>query len=493
MINQQAVSLVYPHQLFRQHPALSDGRPVMLIEDELFFTQYRFHLQKIAFHRISMRKYEEALKSRGFETTYFNCHSPEANTEKLFITLKQSGIKEIHAASPDDYLLQRRLQRFADRSGIRVIYYQNPNFICSEEELKDYFGSGKKFFLTEFYIHQRKLRKVLLEDGQPLGGKWTYDTENRKKMPASVKVPDLPVVVADDFTNDILNEVRQQFPDNPGSIDEFIYPTDHAAAEKWLDVFFKKRFNLYGDYQDAIVKDQTFLFHSILTPMLNSGLLDPGFIIERALDTSVNEAVPLNALEGFIRQVLGWREFIRAVYLLEGVGQRKRNYFNHQRKIPASFYQGNTGIAPIDDAIKKTLRFGYTHHIERLMILGNFMLLCEFDPDEVYRWFMELFIDAYDWVMVPNVYGMSQYADGGWMSTKPYISGSNYVLKMSNHTKGDWCELWDALYWRFIYKHREIFIKNPRMSMMVRQAEKMEPEKFRRLMKRAEDYLNTMA
>ena len=184
-----------------------------------------------------------------------------------------------------------------------------------------------------------------------------------------------------------------------------------------------------------------------------------------------------NSLEGFIRQIMGWREFIKIVYEREGSKQRTTNYWKFTRKIPANFWKGTTGIPPIDITIQKILKTGYCHHIERLMVLGNFMILCEFDPDEVYRWFMEMFIDAYDWVMVPNVYGMSQFADGGLMATKPYISGSSYVLKMSDFKKGEWCEIWDALFWNFMNKHRNVISKNPRMAMLLKTYDKMSEEK----------------
>ena len=184
-----------------------------------------------------------------------------------------------------------------------------------------------------------------------------------------------------------------------------------------------------------------------------------------------------NSAEGFVRQIIGWREFIRGMYECKGSFSRTRNYWGFKRKIPASLYDGTTGILPVDDTIKKILKTGYCHHIERLMVLGNFMLLCEFDPDEVYRWFMELFIDSYDWVMVPNIYGMSQFADGGSFATKPYISGSNYLLKMSNYPKGDWQATWDGLFWRFMNEHRSFFLKNPRLSMLVRSFDKMDKNK----------------
>ena len=193
--------------------------------------------------------------------------------------------------------------------------------------------------------------------------------------------------------------------------------------------------------------------------MLNVGLITPQEIVSESLQFARKNNIPINSTEGFIRQIIGWREFIRGIYECKGSEQRTKNFWGFKRKIPKSFYDGSTGIEPIDITIKKVLKTGYCHHIERLMVLGNFMILCEFDPDEVYRWFMELFIDAYDWVMVPNVYGMSQFADGGLMATKPYISGSNYLMKMSDYKKGEWQTIWDALFWRFMHVHRDFFSK----------------------------------
>ncbi|MFZ2086967.1 MAG: FAD-binding domain-containing protein, partial [Desulfobaccales bacterium] len=200
---------------------------------------------------------------------------------------------------------------------------------------------------------------------------------------------------------------------------------------------------------------------------------------------------PLNSLEGFVRQVLGWREYVRAVYLLAGEGQRRANFFGHTHPLPPGFYEGTTGIPPLDTVIQRVLATGYAHHIERLMVLGNFLLLCEVDPREVYRWFMDLFIDSYDWVMVPNVFGMSQFADGGLMMTKPYFSSSNYLRKMSDFPEGDWCGLWDALYWRFVGKNQDYLAKNPRLVPMLRYLDRLTPEKRRTLLKTAEDFLQT--
>jgi deoxyribodipyrimidine photolyase-related protein len=239
-----------------------------------------------------------------------------------------------------------------------------------------------------------------------------------------------------------------------------------------------------------MLKDEAFLFHAILTPMLNIGLLNPEQIAHETLTFAEKHAVPVNSLEGFIRQVIGWREFMRAVYVLRDSEERTTNYFHHTRKLPQCFYSGTTGIGPVDAVIQRLQHHAYAHHIERLMVLGNCMLLCEIDPDEVYRWFMELFIDAYDWVMVPNVYGMSQYADGGLITTKPYISSSNYIRKMSDFPTGDWCGIWDGLFWRFIAKHRNLFAKNPRMKVMYNQLQRMDTAQVKKHLKTADYFLS---
>ena len=226
--------------------------------------------------------------------------------------------------------------------------------------------------------------------------------------------------------------------------------------------------------------------------MLNIGLLDPVSVLDKALNFGEKHNIPINSIEGFIRQLIGWREFIRGIYKCKGTKQRTTNFWNFKREIPASFYDGTTGIDPLDDTIKKVLKTGYCHHIERLMIISNFMMLCEFNPDSVHRWFMELFIDAYDWVMVPNVYGMSLYADGGLMTTKPYISSSNYIIKMSNYKKGDWQEIWDGLFWRFMNKHRDFFLKNPRMGMLIRTFDKMDQTKRNNLINNGNDFINKL-
>lgn len=333
---------------------------------------------------------------------------------------------------------------------------------------------------------------MLLEENQkPTGGKWTFDAENRLKYPSGKEIPKTISLPENVFDIEAKEYTEKNYSHNYGTV-SFKYPTTYDEALCWFDDFLEHRFKEFGTYEDAIVAEEVLLNHSLLSPLLNTGLLLPSDVIERMIVYAHEMGIPFNSLEGFVRQILGWREFIRMVYEFKGREQRTRNFWGFTIKIPVPFWDGTTGIDPVDVTIRKVLKTGYCHHIERLMVLGNFMLLCEFDPDEVYHWFMELFIDAYDWVMVPNVYGMSLFADGGLMSTKPYISSSNYLMKMSNYKKGEWQIVWDGLFWRFIHNHRDFFMKNPRTAMLVKTFNKMDVKKQREHLNRAERFLDSL-
>jgi len=489
------INLIFPHQLFEESPLIENGFPTYLVEEYLFFQQYFFHKQKIAFHRATMKGYEAYLLTKGVHVNYIDAVEPTSDIRQLVDHLAMQGLQTIHFIDPTDNWLSKRLRKKAAQLQIELIQYDSPLFLNTLEDLTTFFKpTKKKFFQTTFYQQQRVARNILLEEnGKPVGGKWSFDKENRKKYPKKKLPPPISYPEADDFYKEACQYVKKHYSKNPGHLsDSPLYPTNFKMARQWLNQFFQNRFLEFGPYEDAIVAEYVILNHSVLTPMLNVGLITPKEIINQTLEFIEENEIPINSSEGFIRQIIGWREFIRGVYECKGSEERTTNFWKFKRKIPNSFYDGTTGILPIDQTIKKVLQTGYCHHIERLMVLGNFMLLCEFDPDEVYRWFMELFIDAYDWVMVPNVYGMSQFADGGLMSTKPYISGSNYLMKMSNYSKGDWQQIWDALFWRFMNIHRDFFLKNPRLGMLVRMFDKMPAEKQEKLMRTAGNYLTQM-
>ena len=395
---------------------------------------------------------------------------------------------------PVDFIFERRLRRYCDRKKLELEVLDNPGFLNTNEQNDDYRSGTKRWFMADFYKWQRKRLNVLLEDGEPVGGQWSFDEDNRKKVPKKLleSIPGLLQLKRDEIDTDAKLRVEHHFADHPGKLDTLYYPTSHRDAAQWLKHFLEHRFDQFGDYEDAIVEGESWLWHSVLTPMLNVGLLTPKQILDATLKHATKAGVPLNSLEGFVRQVIGWREFMRATYVDLGVKMRTTNHWQHHRPMPSAFYDGSTGIRPIDDTIHRILETGYCHHIERLMVLGGFMFLCEIDPEEIYRWFMELFIDSYDWVMVPNVYAMSQNADGGLITTKPYFSGSSYVRKMSHHKKGEWCDVWDGLYWRWIWNHVDELGKNPRWAMMCSMAKKMDDPKRDNHLQNAESFLATL-
>ena len=471
------INLIFPHQLFEENPLFSIEGTFLLVEEFLFFRQYAFHKQKIAFHRATMKFYATWLKERGFDVIHLSSYEPESDVRFLADYLNHLGVNSIAYVDPVDDWLEKRI---AHLNSFNLTKLNNPSFINTDEDNKSFFKPEKKsFFQTTFYIEQRKKWNILMEkDGKPTGDQWSFDQDNRNKYPKSSTPPPYFQPKTNAYWEEAVSYVQQYFSDNPGEISkEPIYPIDFDDSKHALQDFLGIRFYQFGHFEDAIVQEALVLHHSVLSPMLNVGLISPKTIVNSTLKFAREEGIPINSTEGFIRQIIGWREFIRGMYQCKGIPMRTKNFWGFKRKIPASFYHGTTGILPIDETIKKILKYGYCHHIERLMVLGNFMLLCEFDPDEVYRWFMELFIDAYDWVMVPNVYGMSQFADGGIFATKPYISGSNYLKKMSNYPHGAWEKIWDALFWNFIDQHADFFKKNPRLSMMYHTFQKMTPEK----------------
>lgn len=491
------VSLIYPHQLFSSHPAVEKGRRIYLVEDPLFFGNdpqwpTAMHQQKLVLHRASMQAYARELSDKGHDLVYLE--SPAGNwidSAALLDEALPKKVNAVHLSDVEDDVLRRRIERFAKERGIELVVHPSPNFLSPPDFLEQHIGNRKKPFMANFYKAQRQRMGILLDgEGEPAGGKWSFDEDNRKKLPKGHVPPPEPMQAPNDWVREAIEYVAERYPENPGSTDHFRWPVTRKDALHWLDRFFEERFHDFGIYEDAISTGHATINHSAITPMLNIGLLSPQEVIDKAL--AMKDEVPLNSLEGFLRQVIGWREFMRGLYRHKGVEIRNGNSWNFQRKMPAAFYDGTTGIPPIDRVIQQVLADGYCHHIERLMILGNFMLLCRIHPDEVYRWFMELFVDAYDWVMVPNVYGMSQFADGGTFTTKPYISGSNYLLKMSDEKKGEWCAIWDGLFWSFIGDHSDFFLSNPRLSMMARNWNKMGVAKQKAHRKAAGDFLKTL-
>jgi deoxyribodipyrimidine photolyase-related protein len=482
--------IVLPNQLTGSLPEGNFDR-VVLAEDGRFFSDFNFHKKKLVFHRASLKYFQSSLERKKYNVSYLD-HRSLAKPAGLGEWLKKNTLKHIALYDPVDNELKARLEKEFKTAGVDVEFFSSPLFLCQPSDLDDFFADKKHYSMNSFYIFQRKRFEILLDNGKPRGGKWSFDKENRQKLRKDVNVPEIKRPPRNPFVREAERYVNQSFPDNPGSTENFFYPVTHQDADKWLDNFIQNRLDGFGPYEDAISVDHCFVFHSLLSPLLNSGLLTVPGVIAKVIDYSQSHPIRLNSLEGFIRQVIGWREFMRAVYRLQGQKQKDSNFWGFEHTIPSRFYDAATGIDPVDHMIKRVLENAYAHHIERLMVLGNFMLLCEIAPNEVYRWFMELFIDAYEWVMVPNIFGMSQYADGGMITTKPYISSSNYIRKMSDFKPGAWCDIWDSLFWRFIHTHKKVFAQNARMKIMAVQADRMGKSKMDACIQKAEAYLKTI-
>lgn len=458
------IFILYPHQLFQDISQLKN-KTVLLIEEPLFFTQYRFHIQKLVLHRASMKYYEEYLKSNNISVLYFE-------DESYFKTYGDSEVYIYDVA--DDWLLKKIQKNFLNLSILESPNFLNPN-------------DSNKFF-HKYYINRRKDLKLFIDENQkPFGNKWSFDTENRNKLPKNNVLP-----LSFSYSNRFVDEAKKYCGkfESIGICKEFYYPITFDEAFANLNYFLQNKFENYGTYQDAIVKEKSFLYHSNISSSLNIGLLSLNDIIKSV----AKEDVPYNSKEGFIRQIIGWREFMHTIYKSSHVSLRTSNYFHFTKKISLKLISGNSGLMPLDDCIKKLSYTGYNHHIERLMILGNIFLLLEIKPNDVYEFFMANYIDAYDWVMVGNVYGMSGFSDGGSITTKPYISSSNYIIKMSSDYKKSesWSTIWDGLYWRFLDKYKDLFQNNHRMKMQLALLQKMDTGKLQNHKNKAESFIKSI-
>ena len=456
-----------------------------MIESHSICEHYKYHKMRLAFIMSASRHKYEELRSSGFKINRILLNDQDRSKsyiDRLADYCKKNNVRKIHAYEKEDKFFSSALMKFSKDHNIELILYRSPAFLNGHAEFKSYLEKYKKPFMKVFYEQSRKRFKVLVDKNlNPTGGKWSFDEDNRKKLKKGTAVPTIKFFPIDSITKEVISVVNKEFPDHPGELKEngenFIFPVTRDDALLWLNDFFSNRFNNFGEFEDAIESNHDFLFHSLLSPLINLGLLTPDEVIQKSLVYAKENDVPLNSLEGLIRQIMGWREFIRGIYHNFSEIQEERNFFNHKRKLTSAWYDGTTGLVPVDNAIKKVQQFGYLHHIERLMVMSNVMLLCEVDPKEVHRWFNEMFVDSMDWVMGPNVYGMGQFSDGGIFATKPYICGSNYLIKMSDYKKGQWSDEMDALYWSFIDRNRDFFLKNPRLSMMVNIFDKMNEDK----------------
>ncbi|NBV77408.1 cryptochrome/photolyase family protein [bacterium] len=488
------IVLVFPHQLFEENTIIEKLQKsnasfeVFIIEDYLYFRQYAFHKQKLVFHRASMKCYERYLSQKYKNISLRYLESSQLPSRSSFwdylseVLTKQQhdAIRKTHVYETVDCYLEKDVKKFCTEHNIELNVERTPLFINSSEDNQFFFETknrGKKPFMKTFYEWQRQRLQILMEEDttrlKPRGGKYSFDAENRKKLPSDYREKITTLFEKNIFTAEAFDYVEKNFSNNYGHVDTFNYAIDFSDAKEALLHFLETKLDNFGIYEDSISEKFDYINHSILTPYLNTGLLTPEYVVRETLQyyEKNSEKIALSSVEGFIRQIIGWREFIRAMYILHGSKMRTTNFWNHTKPVPHTFWSADTGNRVIDTTIQRTLKNAYNHHIERLMILGNYMLLSEYHPDHVYKWFMEMYIDSYDWVMVPNVYSMSQFADGGIFATKPYICASNYILKMSDYTRDKhttgWDKDFDDKFWSFLKKNKDYLSKNIRFKMLL--------------------------
>ena len=486
----KSLFLILGNQLFpNKHLRKYKDSTIFMCESFDLCTFQKHHKLKLILFLSSMRSYADELKKNKFKVNYIDLKKDFkiSYEKKLENFIKKNKFEELISFEIEDKFFEKKISTLCKKNKIKLTFIQSPMFLNSRDEFKNYLSKTKKPFMANFYKIARAKTDILMENNKPKGGKWSFDEDNRKKLPKDIKIPEMITAKETKHTKVLKQEINKIFKNHPGQVDNFWLPTTYDDAVKWLDYFIIKKFNLFGDYEDAVDTNNNFLFHSVLSPMINLGLLTPELIIERV--RKVENKIKINSYEGYIRQIIGWREFIRGIYQNYDQQLEENNFFQHKNSLTKKWYDGTTGLDPLDHSIKNAQKYGYTHHIERLMVLCNIMNLCEIKPNEVYNWFMEMFVDSSDWVMSPNVYGMGLFSDGGIFSTKPYICGSSYFMKMMNFKRGNWNDIMDGLYWRFINKNRKFFQSNPRLNMMVNIYDKMNTERKNHIIKKANQFI----
>jgi deoxyribodipyrimidine photolyase-related protein len=418
--------LVLPHQLFDPKYLPNNISKIYLYEHPQYFTKYKYNKKRILMHRASMKYYHDLLKKKKYNIEYIEFSEKLPNSEwTLFDPIDKIKIP-------------------------KSTYIESPNFLLTKEQYIEYRQKkSTKFFFNAFYMWGKQQINIIPDVK-------SQDRENRKTMPTTLKIPDIPSnEIGQDtkYINEAIKYVEKHFKNNYGDTEGYQFPISHTTARQWLSDFIEKKLNNFGDYQDYILENQPYLYHSLLSTSINIGLINPTEIIDliRPLKSKTN----INSYEGYIRQLF-WREYQRFCYIHFDFS--KLNYFGNNKKLTSSWYNGTTGIIPVDDAIKMAFKYGYLHHILRLMVIGNWMNLSGIDPREGFKWFMEFSCDSYEWVMEQNVLDMVFCVSGGQTMRKPYISSSNYIIKMSSYKKGDWSDKWDQAYQNFLKDKKDKLI-----------------------------------
>ncbi|XOV80103.1 MAG: cryptochrome/photolyase family protein [Aestuariibacter sp.] len=454
---------------------------VLMAEVREEATYVKHHQKKIALVFSAMRHFAQALQQAGYRVNYIK-YGDEANQGSLFKELQRqlatSNCSEVFITEPGEYRLLQDMKSWSERLGVTVTLLPDERYLATTQEFANWASGKKQLRMEFFYREMRKKHQILMENGKPVGGKWNYDAQNRKKLPNDLVIPPQTSFKPDDITCDVLKLVAKEFPDHFGELTPFSFAVTRQQARQVLAEFIEYRLVLFGDFQDAMKVNEDWLFHSHISFYLNSGLLLPKEVIQAAEQAYHAGTAPLNAVEGFIRQVLGWREYVRGLYWLLMPEYKQQNHLEATRSLPDFYWTGETQMRCLAECVRNTKENAYAHHIQRLIILGNFALLTGLSPEQVNEWYLLVYADAYEWVELPNVSGMILFADGGVVASKPYAASGAYIQKMSNYcqhcsynvkqkTGAQACPF-NYLYWDFIRRHKQRFENNPRMAMIYR-------------------------
>ena len=504
-----ALRLVLGDQLSEGLSSLSDlelqADVVLMAEVIEEVTYVKHHKRKVAFLFSAMRHFAETLRAGGVTVDYVRLDDPENSgsfSGEVARAASRHQVDRLVVTEPGEHRVLQAMRDWQSELGIPVEIRGDDRFLCPPEIFADWAEGRKQLRMDFFYREMRRRHDVLMENGEPVGGKWNYDADNREPPDLSLVVPKPLNFPADQITSDVLALVEERCADHFGDLADFGFAVTRAQALEVLDHFIVERLPLFGTYQDAMIEDEPWMYHSHIGFYLNAGLILPIEAVRAAEAAWATGHAPLNAVEGFIRQILGWREFIRGIYWLKMPDYASMNFLEASRDLPSFYWTGATEMNCMRQSIDQTRRYAYAHHIQRLMVLGNFALLAGLDPRQVNEWYLVVYADAYEWVELPNVSGMVLFADGGYLASKPYAAGGAYISRMSNYCAncsyrvakktGEGACPFNYLYWDFLIRNRERLGGNARLGMMYKSLDRMAPDRVETIRGDAAGFLATL-
>ncbi|UIP07963.1 cryptochrome/photolyase family protein [Erythrobacter sp. SDW2] len=482
-----------------------DDTVVLMMEVWDEATYVKHHQQKIALVFSAMRHFAAELQGAGWTVDYVRLNDPDNSgsfTGEVARAIERHGPREVHVVEAGEWRVLQAMEEWADKFPCPVTILPDDRYLCSKAEFADWAEGRKTLRMEFFYREMRRKTGLLMEGGEPEGGQWNYDSENRKPPKEGLSAPQRPLFEPDETTREVLDLVSGRFAEHFGDLEPFQWPVTRDEAEQAADAFFVERLPQFGDYQDAMVHGEDDLFHSMLSTSINLGLLDPVELCRRAEEEYREGRAPLNAVEGFIRQIIGWREYVRGFYWHEMPGLAEANELEATRPLPEFYWTGETDMRCLADCVRSTRSNAHAHHIQRLMVLGNFALIAGIEPKAVQDWYLAVYADAYEWVELPNVSAMVLYADGGRLASKPYAASGNYINKMSNYCSGCTYSVskktgqgacpFNALYWHFMDRHRDRLESNPRIGQVYSTWDRMGEGRQAAYLASAEAFLDTL-